>query len=726
MSESPAAQLEPVSIVLFGLSAAAEVQARKAIPKTLGRQVRAMKMVDGGYDAEAHTVTLALSSDEPVNRGWCMEILSHKKGAVRTARMDNGIPLLFNHNMDDHLGVSLSYTITGGILRLVYQFGPSPMAKEKEADVAARILKDTSIGYAVYRWVTTEDAKGNITMEAVDWEPLEGSLVTVPADMTVGIGRAFGNEEYPVRLVKRKAKASADDDDEDDEFEDDDEQDDPDEDEGQRQISATSSTTIPAAKRTIMPPEQIPATPAAVPAAVVVAEPAMDNATRVATLRTLSTTYPDFFPAQRLKLAEDLGQSVETVQRSIFDASVEAAKRSDVPTISDEVFGGMTERDLSRYTLAGAYRSAVNMRTPGTFTGKQDGGFEREVGQDLLKTAGARGINDLGAGVPVPSYRTLARIQQRTIASGGNAGAASNFTTVNADPIELLRSATALLAMGATMMTGLHGKVQLTKQTAGGTSNWVTEGTAATNSDLALGFFTMQPNRLTMQNSYYRDFLAQSGVAIDSLMSADRLATLAHSLDNAGLIGSGIAPVPLGLMNQTGLAAIVSGATRAVNGGAVTAGPGAVPMTFVDWNNMEAAIATANGDISSMGIITTTRVRAAGRSTPKIPGTNSDFIWPTPANAGNGVQTGPLGLPSLATANTALTGFTANGATNCHAAIMGVFSQFLFADWGLGEVIADMYTGAGAAKYIITEHGYYDANVRHLESFAACTTIQPS
>ena len=722
MSETPADQLEPVSIVLVGLSAAAEVAVRAAIPQKLGRQFRAMKMVDGGYDKEAHTVTLALSSDAPVERGWATEILSHKKGAIRMDRLDNGIPLLFNHNMDAHLGTSLSYTITGGVLRLVYQFGPGELAVAKEADVAARILKDTSIGYIVHRWeITEDDDGGNCTMTAIDWEPLEGSLVTVPADITGGVGRSFG-DEAPVNIT-RKAKPSTEDDEADDD-EDDDEQDDPDEEEGQRQVSATSSSTTPAEKRTIMDPKET-ATPAAPAPAAVVVDIAAENAKRVAGLKSLNERFPKFFNERSLKVAEDLGYSLSRANDMVAEAAIADAQRNEVPTISDEVFGGMTEKDLARYSLVGAYRAAVNVVRANTFTGKQEGGFEREVGQTIAKTAGERGIEGLGAGIPVPSYRSLVAAQQRTITSGGNAGSATNFTVVNADPIELLRARTVLLAMGATMMSGLHGAMQMVKQTGAGTSNWELEGNPGTSADPTLGFFTLKPNRLTMNSSYTRDFLAQSSLAVDSFLANDRLAVLARALDTAGLVGSGIAPVPLGLLNQIGLAAIISGATRAANG-TFTAGSGGVPATYVDYNNLEAAISTANADISTMGIITTPRVRAAGRSTPKIPGTASEFIWPDSTPDSRGVQKGPLGMNSIVSSNTALTGFTANSVTNCHAIIMGAFGQFLFGDYGLSEVIADPYTGAAVATYKIYEHSFWDINVRHIESFAACTTVLPS
>ena len=132
-----------------------------------------------------------------------------------------------------------------------------------------------------------------------------------------------------------------------------------------------------------------------------------------------------------------------------------------------------------------------------------------------------------------------------------------------------------------------------------------------------------------------------------------------------------------------------------------------------------------NADIGTMGIITTQKVRASQRSTPQIPGTASQFVWPNSKMDARGIQEGPLGYNAITTSNAALTGFTANGQAGCHAAIMGVFDQILYGDWGLSEVIADPYTGAASALYKFTEHAYYDINVRHVEAFAACTSALP-
>ncbi len=70
------------------------------------------------------------------------------------------------------------------------RFGKSTLASEELQDVKDRIRQNVSVGYAIHH-MTIEDAKdgGLPTARVDDWEPLEISIVGIPADATVGVGR---------------------------------------------------------------------------------------------------------------------------------------------------------------------------------------------------------------------------------------------------------------------------------------------------------------------------------------------------------------------------------------------------------------------------------------------------------------------------------------------------------------------------------------------------------
>ncbi len=683
------------------------------VPLQLGRQFR--KVQKASYDKDARTVTMAVSSEFPVERYFGVEVLSHKKGALRTDRLEGGVSLLFNHDYDQLLGRSVSYQL-GEPLHVTCRFGTSALAQEKEADVEAQILVDVSIGYVIHEADVTEDKNGIRKYEVTDWELLEVSLVTVPADPTVGVGRAVA-EQVPLKvrsfrkLLNPNDASEAEGDQLDDEDPDDEEAEGTGSEDSRSAPQPSTSTTQPTSTQRDVPMAE----------ATVTNDLAADNKARVEGLTALRTQYPAQYTEKDF-LADLTGtRSVAQAKDAIFETHVRQAQATDVPTIATEHLARMSEQEQRKYSRAGAVRAAINLLRAGTFQDEQ-AGFAKEVSDTIRKEAGERGISGLGNGILTPGH-TNARFaameaQKRTIASGGPVGAVTNFTTVILPPIELLRPRTVCLSLGARMIPGLHGTPQFTRQNAAASSSWLSEGQAATNSDLGLNDFTMTPHRLSMQNSYYRDFLALSNLAIDDFMAQDRDAVLARSLDYAVFAGSGVAPVPLGLMNQTGLGETLSGSTRST-AGVYTAGSGGVPPTYVDLNGMEAAISTANADISTLAWATTPRVRAAMRSIPQLPGTAGNItLMPNSRVDANGVQEGPLGYNLKASTNVPVN-YTANSVNNLHPLVLGCWDQILIGDWDLNEIIPDNITGAAQAKYIITEHGYYDTQVRHLECFNA-------
>src|SRR5512139_2566100 len=167
------------------------------------RESRKFTLSRAQIKTEARTVELTFSSEEPVARGWGIEILDHSPGAMRMDRANQGIPILFNHDRDAHLGV-LEECRCGDDKkgRGVARFSRSVLAEEKWKDVSDGILKDVSVGYAVHylKEIPAKELPPDLAAMAArekllvyritDWEPFEASMVTVPADPTVGVGRS--------------------------------------------------------------------------------------------------------------------------------------------------------------------------------------------------------------------------------------------------------------------------------------------------------------------------------------------------------------------------------------------------------------------------------------------------------------------------------------------------------------------------------------------------------
>lgn len=138
-------------------------------------------------DTTARTIPASLSSETPVRRWFGVETLLHTAEAVNLERAATGLPLLFGHDQTLPIGLIENVRLDGDRLRGTLRFSNNARAAEVFRDVADGFLRSLSIGYSVDRW---EQAAGSDDITVTRWTPMEGSIVTVPADPTVGINRS--------------------------------------------------------------------------------------------------------------------------------------------------------------------------------------------------------------------------------------------------------------------------------------------------------------------------------------------------------------------------------------------------------------------------------------------------------------------------------------------------------------------------------------------------------
>ncbi len=150
---------------------------------------------DGAIDKEARTVWLSIASDRPYERWWGVEVLDVKSSSIRDERLKSGAALLVGHDPDDQVGVVEKYEITNDRkLRVLARFSRSARAEEIWQDVLDGIRRNTSVGYVIHDLVLEKQEGDTYTYRVTDWEPLEGSLVSIPADPSVGVGRSIETE----------------------------------------------------------------------------------------------------------------------------------------------------------------------------------------------------------------------------------------------------------------------------------------------------------------------------------------------------------------------------------------------------------------------------------------------------------------------------------------------------------------------------------------------------
>lgn len=173
--------------------------------KTLKPQYRNFEI--RGFNEESRTVELSFSSEEPYDRYWGVEILDHSPTSVDLTRLNNAAPLLFNHNSDYQIGVVESANISSerkGVA--VVRFSRGERGDEIFKDVVDGIRKNVSVGYRIEEMMLESSENDTETYRVTKWMPYEVSIVSVPADNTVGIGRAEELEEMDVKIINEEIK----------------------------------------------------------------------------------------------------------------------------------------------------------------------------------------------------------------------------------------------------------------------------------------------------------------------------------------------------------------------------------------------------------------------------------------------------------------------------------------------------------------------------------------
>ena len=155
-------------------------------------QRRYLKITDetSEEDEIKNSLTFSFSSENPVQRNGFQEVLSHDMEAVDLTRLKSDAPFLFNHDVDKPIGRVRNAWIENGRGKATIQWGSSELARQMRKDAEIGVLRNISVGYVINKSEETKDG----TIRATSWQPMELSLVTIPADNSVGVGRSIQNQ----------------------------------------------------------------------------------------------------------------------------------------------------------------------------------------------------------------------------------------------------------------------------------------------------------------------------------------------------------------------------------------------------------------------------------------------------------------------------------------------------------------------------------------------------
>lgn len=168
------------------------------------QQIRA-SVREGSINVEERTVELVWTTGARGHRwswdvGSYMEELEVSEQAIRMDRLNNGAPLLNSHrdgDLGDVIGVVERAWLEWEVGHAIVRFSKREDADVIFQEVIDKILRKISVRYVVHRYQIIDDSEDKLpTYRAVDWEPLELSVVPIAFDDGATIRSATGAAEY--------------------------------------------------------------------------------------------------------------------------------------------------------------------------------------------------------------------------------------------------------------------------------------------------------------------------------------------------------------------------------------------------------------------------------------------------------------------------------------------------------------------------------------------------
>jgi HK97 family phage major capsid protein len=278
--------------------------------------------------------------------------------------------------------------------------------------------------------------------------------------------------------------------------------------------------------------------------------------------------------------------------------------------------------------------------------------------------------------------------------------------------IEFLRVWLVVRQAGARMLTGLTGNVVIPRQSGAAQCMWLGEQLpAVTATDQTWGQIGLTPKRLSAWSNISRQLIIQSSPDIENLVRSDLAEVMAAEIDRAALWGSGTGSIPRGVINQAGITRFDFGNAPIYEG------------------YIAAVVAVADARVSptSGGWIMNPRTWGGGIGTPKFPTSGSDTVI-TPGNVVIGTPSMLLGYPVYKTQNIPNVDIAPGPPTGPNPypqteglVFFGNWSDLLIGNWAGYEVIVDPYTLATTATLRVISLQFVDLAVRYPQAFAVST-----
>jgi len=591
--------------------------------------------IDRFIDEETRTVTLSFSSEFAVEREFGYEVLDHNEKSIDLSRADS-MPFLVNHKSDQVAGVVEKVWVEANRGFAQVRLSSSNLGTEIFNDIKDGIRKTISFGYRVLEMVRerSENEKDEIpTYRITRWMPFEISTVSVPADYSVGIGRNndedYENEVELIDVSQRDIPNV--------------EVKDKNMDNKEFDVQKERETGIKAERKRL-------------------------NGIRQ-TADKVRHLIPDIDA-----LAEDFSNSERTLDE--FNAAIvkkmDSIERAAIEKATADQSLGLSQREISNYSVMRLVEALGSNNW-------KNAGLELEVS---LAQADKFGQEARGAYIPFDVLATRADAALTNKASHGSALVPTDFW--GSEYVDVLRANSVVAAMGARIIPGLVGDVDIPKGLNEASFGWLTEGgdndTSPTYSATTV---QLSPQDIGGALGFTRKMMKQTGnPAIESIIRDSLNNGIGVFLDKQVLVGT-----------QTGASGLTTQASFTT---------GDTVVSWADIVDLESQVATQNADFGSLGYVCGPSVRGILKSTVKASG-QGGFLMDTDGSV-NGYKTM----------------VTSNASTNLY---FGNWNDILIPMWGGVDIVVDPYTNVKSGGIVLRAFLATDIAYRNTESFAVQTGI---
>lgn len=468
--------------------------------------------IDGIKDAEKRIVEVSFSSEQAV-RDWhdTLNVLGHKPGEVDLKRINNAGPVLLNHDIAQHVGgvVRAWLDEKGKKCRAEIKIARTKEGDEVWSKIEDEILKGISVGACVLERKLVSEKDGLRTVRSTKWEPVEISLTPIPADLNVGVGRIFMDDEETTQTAETDNAPPA---------------------TGGAPSAGGDTSAVQRTQQTETSPVST------------VAEPARRELTsnEVREITRMGIEYG--FSREALDSIERGERPNQFAERCLRLAQGRSAE-NQVPANQDSTLN-LNKGEVNRFSLAKLVRARA---FPNNKRYQDEATFEIEC----VRAMGSEEGNTLA--IPAQVMRSWGVNRANPI--GANPGNLDAFVQENPNFnlfVESLRAESEVLKQ-VTILSGLKGRHSFPIGKKNSQVGWVGINAPLPETDVDTGKNEITPKKVGGIFKIQESALLFASVATEQMLRKNITEAMAEAMSKVIFYGSGAGDEPMGLLNTTGI-----------------------------------------------------------------------------------------------------------------------------------------------------------------------------